>query len=179
MRKLGRKPGEKLLLFRGCLSTVSGRNTPTRFQRILVTRTNKEMLPKKSHSYHRDTNETRPCDTFYWPVVVSPRDTRTKDASFGLLVRLEQTKKRNENKERKRKEGGNGGKIEEKEKGQEKKVGPTQLCFSACAENVDELEPRGARYPVICLSTNHFQRPTGTTIFVQRINYYIHAQSGD
>lgn len=73
MRKLGRKPGEKLLLFRGCLSTVSGRNTPTRFQRILVTRTDKEMLPKKSHSYHRDTNETRPCDTFYWPVVVSPR----------------------------------------------------------------------------------------------------------
>lgn len=41
--------------------------------------------------------------------------------------------------------------------------------FSACAENgrpnVDRLEARGARYPVICLSTNHFGRRRGTTIF--------------
>lgn len=92
------------------------------------------------------------------------------------------SKRRNENKRRKEKKrhrGEEDGRKDGRKRGEEKKGkkggGP---CFSACAENADEFKARGARYPLICLSTDHLRWPTGMTIFVQSINYNILARVG-
>lgn len=67
---------------------------------------------------------------------------------------------------------------EERRKRGKKEGGRARPCFSACAENADEFKARGARYPLICLSTDHLRWPTGMTIFVQSINYNILARVG-
>lgn len=110
-------------------------------------------------------------------MVVSPR--RLSRFSRERLERAPRGETKIKEGRKKRHRGEEDGRKDGRKRGEEKKGkkggGP---CFSACAENADEFKARGARYPLICLSTDHLRWPTGMTIFVQSINYNILARVG-